>query len=82
MTVTAAKPTNIEALYAKAKADALKHGIICSGDTTKGQGSGFGFEGSYVVTDTSIIVTITKKPMLATKARVEKEVKKYISQTP
>jgi len=77
MTIKVRRPQNLQALYTKAKNDAAEHGIIWTGDMQQGSGSGFGFEGSYIVDDEYIIVHVLKKPLLVSKSRIEKEVKEY-----
>ena len=79
MTVTVNKPNDLQALYDKAKNDAERHNIIWTGDMQKGHGSGFGFEGKYVVGIDAITVTVLKKPLIATKSRVENAVRNYIN---
>ena len=80
MTIKVSKPQNLQALYAKAIKDAAQHNISWTGDMQQGSGSGFGFEGSYVVDDEHIIIHVRKKPLLVSKSRIEKEVKEYVSQ--
>ncbi|MCL2387233.1 MAG: hypothetical protein FWC89_06745 [Defluviitaleaceae bacterium] len=80
ITIKIPTPKDLHALYIKAKTDAEKHDISWSGDINHGQGSGWGFEGEYTVNAEYITVTVLKKPIWATKARIEKEVKKYLSQ--
>jgi hypothetical protein len=79
MTIKFTKPKNISALLARAKKDADKHGITYEGDINSGHGSGMGFEGSYTVNADFITIHVKKKPLLVSKARIEAEVKKYIS---
>ena len=78
MTVKVNKPRDMQALFLKAQKDAEKHGITWSGDMQAGRGEGFGFEGKYVVDENHIIVTVTKRPLFASKSRIEREVKSYI----
>lgn len=79
MIIKVDKPRDIHALYQKAKDDAAKHGIIWSGDIRQGQGSGFGFEGRYIVDEHSITIFVQKKPLLVSKSRIEREVKNYVT---
>ena len=81
MTVTVNKPKDLQALFNRAKQDAEQHKITWSGDINQGHGLGFGFEGKYVVGVDTITVTVLKKPMLATKSRIQNEILKYVAQT-
>jgi len=81
MTIKINKPQDINALFLKAKEDAIKHNITWTGDLHSGHGSGFGFEGKYVVDENHITITVLKRPLLATKSRIEREVKNYVTQT-
>ena len=81
MIITVNKPQDLQALYKKAKNDATKHNIAWTGDMQQGYGSGFGFEGKYVVGADIITVTVLRKPMLASKSRIQNEIKKYVAQT-
>ena len=72
------KPTNLQELFERAKSDAKEHNITWNGDIKHGHGSGFGFEGSYSVDIHFITITVFKKPLLISKTKVEREVKKYI----
>jgi len=80
MIIKVTRPQDMHALYTRAKNDAEKHGIKWTGDMQQGHGSGFGFEGRYVVDANYITVTVLKKPLFVTKARVEREIKQYVSQ--
>ena len=80
MTVTVERPKDIEALYTRTKNDAAQHNITWTGDMQKGHGSGFGFKGKYVVGADTITVTVLKKPLFATKSRVENAIRGYITQ--
>jgi len=81
MTIQVPRPQNLQALYDRAKSDAQKHDIKWSGDMQQGHGSGFGFEGKYVVDESYITVTVVKRPLLVSKTRVQNEVRRYIAQT-
>ena len=74
------RPKDLQSVFTKAKSDAEKNNISWSGDINQGSGSGFGFEGDYVVDENFITVRVLKKPFWATNARIEKEVKSYLSQ--
>jgi hypothetical protein len=78
ITIKVPRPANLQALFDHAKRDAQEHNISCSGDLSKGEGSGFGFAGSYTVDDTHITVRVTKKPFIVTAGKIEKAVKEYI----
>jgi len=80
MTITVNKPKDINALFLKAKEDAEKHNITWSGDIHSGYGSGFGFEGRYTTDENHITITVQKRPLLASKSRIEREVKNYVMQ--
>ena len=80
MIIKVPKPKDLQALLDRAKSDADKHGILYEGDITAGHGSGMGFEGRYVIDADFIIIHVLKKPMFVSKAKIETEVKKYISQ--
>jgi len=73
------KPHNLQALYAKAQNDAKKHNITWQGNLEQGHGEGYGFKGHYVVDEEYITITVLKKPLLATKARIEREVAAYVA---
>ena len=79
MTVKVRKPQDLQALYTRAISDAAKQGISWSGDMRQGRGSGFGFEGSYIVDAEFITITVLKKPLLISKSRIEKEVMEYVN---
>ena len=79
MTIKVSRPSNIEAVFARAKSDAEKHGITWSGDINQGQGSGFGFEGMYRVDTDNITITILKRPLFATKSRIKREIERYVA---
>jgi len=81
VTIKVNKPKDINALFLKAKEDAQKHNITWTGDIREGHGSGFGFEGRYVVDENHIVITVLKRPLLASKSRIEREVKNYVMQT-
>jgi len=81
MIIKIRKPQNLQALYVRAKNDAAKRGIKCTGDMHKGHGMGFGFEGRYTVGVDSITITVLKKPLLVSKSRIESVIKRYIGQT-
>jgi hypothetical protein len=74
------RPKDLQALFARATSDAEKHEISWSGDIHQGHGAHMGFEGSYVVCENYITISVTKKPLWASKSLVEKEVAKYLSQ--
>jgi len=80
LTIKVPKPQDLQAVLAKAKRDIETHDISWVGDSQQGQCSSRGFEGSYVVDADYITVTLTKKPLWVTKARIEQEVKKYLAQ--
>jgi len=81
MTIKVNKPQDINALFLKAKEDAAKHNITWTGDIQQGHGSGFGFEGRYAVDESHITVTVLKRPLFASKSRIEREIKNYVTQT-
>jgi hypothetical protein len=74
------KPENLQVLFANATADAKKHNISWRGDMQHGRGSHRGFEGSYVVDETHITITVSKKPLWVSQSMIEKEIKKYLAQ--
>lgn len=78
MTIKIPKPKDLQALFSRAKSDADTHGISYSGDIHGGSASGMVFEGSYSVDADYITIHVRKKPLLATAAKIEAEVKKYI----
>lgn len=80
MTIKVPRPADLQAVFTKAKTDAEKNNISWVGDLNRGKGSGFGFEGDYSVDENFITVRVLKKPFLVSNARIEKEVKKYLSQ--
>ena len=79
LTIKLPSPKNLSALFLKAKSDAEKHNITWAGDTKQGHGKGFGFEGSYTVDTDCITISVLMKPPFLSKARIEKEVMKYLS---
>ncbi|MCL2409025.1 MAG: hypothetical protein FWC96_05350 [Oscillospiraceae bacterium] len=74
------RPENLETVFSKAKSDAEKHNISWSGDIQRGKAEGSGFEGSYVVDSDGITICIIKKPAFVSKAKIEKEVRRYLMQ--
>ena len=80
MIIKVNRPKNIQALFLKAKEDAANRDITWSGDLNQGHGSGFGFEGRYVVDENHITITVLKRPLLASKSRIEREVENYVKQ--
>jgi len=78
MTIKIPIPQNLESLYTRAATDAKTHNIQWTGDLHQGYGSGFGFEGKYVVDENFITITVLKKPLFATKTRIENEVRRYV----
>ena len=80
MIIKIRRPQNLQALYARAKSDAEKRGIKWTGDMQQGHGSGFGFEGRYIVGADSITITVLKKPLLVSKSRIENAIKQYVAQ--
>ncbi|MCL2372739.1 MAG: hypothetical protein FWC78_04980 [Defluviitaleaceae bacterium] len=79
MVIKIPRPEGLQALYEKATSDAAKHGIVYEGDLKCGSASGHGFAGSYIVEADFITIKLTKKPLLASKARIENEIKKYLA---
>ena len=79
MIIRTIRPQDIDALYARATRDADTHGIIWQGDTNSGSGSGFGFDASYEVCEDYITITIKKRPLLASKGRIQDAVNKYVA---
>ena len=77
-TIRLDRPKDLQAVFSKAKRDVDKRGISWSGDTQQGHCSGFGFEGTYVVDEGYITITVLKKPLFITKARIDKEIKRYL----
>jgi hypothetical protein len=73
------KPNNLQALFERAKSDADKHDISYEGDNTKGHASGKGFEGSYTIDADFITIWVNKKPVFVSKAKIETEIKKYMT---
>ncbi|MCL2201478.1 MAG: hypothetical protein FWB75_05885 [Oscillospiraceae bacterium] len=78
MTIKVNRPENMEALYSRCKRDAEANGIAVTGDMHKGSAKGFGFEGSYVVDENFITITLAKKPPFISKSRIEKEISNYL----
>ncbi|MCL2286375.1 MAG: hypothetical protein FWC32_08430 [Firmicutes bacterium] len=79
MIIKVNKPQDIHALFDKAKKDAAENGITWQGDITQGHGSGFGFEGQYVIDENHITITVTKRPLLVSKSRIKNEVENYVN---
>jgi hypothetical protein len=77
MIIKVEKPPDLQAVVVKARDDAEKYNIVYEGDSNSGYCSGHGFEGTYVVDRDYIVIAVKKKPAFVTKARVEKEVRKY-----
>jgi hypothetical protein len=51
---------------------------MCEGDNNRGRCSGYSFEGTYAVGTDYITIDVRKKPIFISKARVEKEIRKYL----
>ena len=73
------KPKNVHSLFSTVKKDAEEKNISWTGDIHSGHGESRGFECSYVVDGDYVTITVTKKPPWVTKAKIEKEIKKYFS---
>jgi len=58
--------------------EAKKHNITFHRAGGNGWGFGHGFEASYTVRADDILLTIHKKPLFVSKARVVKEVEDYV----
>ena len=78
-TIKIEKPKGLQAVISTAQKDAQKYNIVYEDDSNSGYCSGYGFEGNYVVDRDYIIICVKKKPAFVTKARIEKEVRKYIA---
>ena len=78
-TIKIEKPKNLQAVLLRAKNDAKKHNIFYEGDTKNGHGYGYGFDATYAVNTDFITIDVEKKPWFVSKARVEKEIRKYLS---
>jgi len=79
-TIKIEKPKDLQTVISRAKNDAQKYNIFYEGGNNSGRCSGYNFEGTYVVDGDFIIIEIKKKPVFVTKAIVEKEIRKYLSQ--
>ena len=77
LTITIKKPEDLRSALIKAKHDANKHNIVFEGNERSGNGSGYGFKGSYKVYSDSVEITVQKKPPVITKSKIEKAIEKY-----
>lgn len=68
---------NATALVSKARKVAKENGATFRGDTTSGSFSGKGVEGKYKVEGSTVRITITDKPTLASWSTVESRVKEF-----
>lgn len=68
-----------DALVARAEKAARKAGAEFEGDAHSGSFAGSGVEGQYEVEEGSIVVTITRKPMIAPWSLVEDKVKGFFA---
>jgi hypothetical protein len=66
-------------LITQAKAGAEKNGVEFSGDASTGNFSGKGIEGSYQIEGETLIIEITKKPMIMPWAVIETAVTKFFA---
>ena len=64
-------------MVSKARKVAKENGATFRGDTTSGSFSGKGVEGKYKVEDSTVRITITDKPTLASWSTVESRVKEF-----
>jgi hypothetical protein len=78
-TIKVEKPENLRAVVARLKNDAKRYNVFFEGGNYSGRGSGYGFDGTYVVDGNFITIDVRKKPVFITKTRVEKEIRKYLS---
>ena len=69
------KPRNLQKTFDRVKREVEKYNGYLHGDLKKGRISSSGVEGTYVVTDTTVEITILKKPLIVTNAYIEKEIK-------
>lgn len=53
-----------QVVIAKAKKIAEQNGVVLAGDTKSGWFSGHGVKGEYRVKDRTILITVTKKPLM------------------
>ncbi len=68
-----------ETLVEEARQVAEENDATFSGDTNSGSFSGKGVEGSYELEGSTVHVTITDKPKLATWSKVESKVTEFFS---
>lgn len=64
-------------MVSKARKVAKENGATFRGDTTSGSFSGKGVEGKYKVEGSTVRITITDKPTLASWSTVESRVKEF-----
>ncbi|WP_220204291.1 hypothetical protein [Reticulibacter mediterranei] len=61
----------------RAKNAAKESGATLTGDTNSGNFSGKGIEGHYEVSDNTVHVTITKKPIVVLDSVIESQLRKF-----
>ena len=79
-TIKIEKPNDLQAVISRARNDTQKYNILYEGDNNRGSCSSHNFEGTYVVDGDFITIDVQKKPAYITKSRIEKEIRKYLSQ--
>ena len=68
-----------EELVTRAQKTAQQEGLHFEGDTESGNIAGMGFEGTYVVEERKILVTIHKKPYLIPWFLVESTIRDFLT---
>ncbi|HFD11944.1 MAG TPA: hypothetical protein ENJ32_05705 [Crenotrichaceae bacterium] len=69
---------NPQEILNKVRLIASEKGIDVSGDHQKGQLSGQGINADYVMQDSTLTITVQKKPMIVPWSMVEKMVAKFV----
>ena len=68
---------DVAPLLQRAKNAAVESGAKLTGDTNSGNFSGKGIEGHYEVSDNTVHVTITKKPIVVLDSVIESQLRKF-----
>jgi hypothetical protein len=68
-----------QTLVQQAKSVAEENNATFSGDTNSGSFSGSGVEGSYEMEDSTVHVTVSDKPKLATWSKVESKINEFFN---
>lgn len=70
---------NVDETVQRVKTEMLNAGNRFNGDSSCGRFSGSGVEGEYLVKDTTVYITIHKKPFIASNKLVENKIRQYFA---